>query len=140
MKHILEGRTINSIALAEDAMAILFRTDKGDVVAQADGDCCSHTWIESVSMPARGFPAHVLKVDHLDMPDLGGGDEWSEIAYYGLKIVTNQGDIIIDYRNESNGYYGGNLWFPKEDPDEYNYYYGGVFGQNVSEQKWVELA
>lgn len=31
------------------------------------------------------------------------------VAYYGLKITTEKGRAVIDYRNDSNGYYGGSL-------------------------------
>jgi hypothetical protein len=60
--------------------------------------------------------------------------EYEIIAFYGLKITTDKGDIIIDYRNSSNGYYGGNLSWPND-----NYFYRGVFGQNVSTEEWKPL-
>jgi hypothetical protein len=31
------------------------------------------------------------------------------VAYYGLKITTETGIAVLDYRNDSNGYYGGSL-------------------------------
>lgn len=138
MSNILIGRTLNGIKIAADKGAILFQTDAGDVVARADGDCCSHTWVESIALPALGFPALVQTVADLDMPDLGSPDEYECIAYYGCKIVTDKGEIIIDYRNESNGYYGGSLEWPSEDGRDY--FYGGVHGQNVSKEEWTEVA
>lgn len=134
MTKSLTGKTITGMKIADDKHAILFQTTDGDVVAQTDGDCCSFTWIESVELPARGFPAVVQSVTDLDMPSLGNTDEWQEISYYGCKVTTDKGDIVIDYRNESNGYYGGNLSWPDND-----YYYGGVHGQNVSTNKWVDI-
>jgi len=32
-----------------------------------------------------------------------------EVAYYGLRITTTKGRAVLDYRNTSNGYYGGGL-------------------------------
>ena len=32
-------------------------------------------------------------------------DVW--VQYYGVKITTEHGRALIDYRNDSNGYYGG---------------------------------
>lgn len=81
-----------------------------------------------------GFPAKVIAVDDLEMPDLGDMDGCDVVAYYGCKITTDKGVIIIDYRNDSNGYYGGNLSWPDD-----NYFYGGVYNQNVSNEKWKEL-
>ena len=41
---------------------------------------------------------------------------------------------MIDYRNESNGYYGGNLCWDDES------FYGGVYGQNVSTMNWQNVS
>ena len=130
----LIGRTILDMKIADDKKAILFITDSGDKIARADGDCCSDTWIEHIELPAMGFPAKVLSIDNIAMPDLGSPDDYEVIAYYGCKVVTNKGDILIDYRNSSNGYYGGNISWPGED-----YFYGGAFGQNVSNNQWREI-
>lgn len=130
MEHCLIGKTIQEMKIAEDKKALLFVTDNGDIMAKADGDCCSSTWIEHVEIPAMGFPAKVSAVEDLNMPDLGSPDKYESIAYYGCKITTDKGVIIIDYRNESNGYYGGDLAWPGD------YFYGGVFGQNVSNEQW----
>ena len=35
-----------------------------------------------------------------------------EVEFYGLSIKTDKGEIVIDYRNSSNGYYGGSLCWP----------------------------
>jgi hypothetical protein len=56
------------------------------------------------------------------------------LAFYGCKISTDGGEIVIDYRNDSNGYYGGSLSWPGE------HFYGGVHNQNVSKEEWREIA
>jgi hypothetical protein len=80
---------------------------------QTDGDCCSHTWIESVDAP-QNLRGKVLSIEEIDMPDLGNiptskQESVDQVSYYGLKIVTEHGHCVIDYRNDSNGYYGGSL-------------------------------
>lgn len=132
--NILIGRTLAGIKIAEDKEAILFHTNEGDVVVRCDADCCSHTWIEHVELPARGFPAKVLAVEDLDLP--GSCDNHPEhdcLQVYGCKIVTENGDVVIDFRNSSNGYYGGSLSWPGD------HHYGGVYGQNNSEEKWTDI-
>jgi len=129
----LIGKTLTGIKIADDKMAILFQTTEGDVVARTDGDCCSHTWVESIENTVRDFPALVSAVENLNMPDRGSPDEYDVVAYYGCKITTDRGVIVIDYRNSSNGYYGGNLSWPGE------YFYGGVHDQNVSTQNWIDI-
>lgn len=129
MSHQLEGRVITGVKIADDRKAILFQTADGDVIARADGDCCSDTWIEHVELPALGFPAIVSQVRDLDMPSSGS----DELALYGCGITTDRGEITIDFRNESNGYYGGSLRWPGD------HHCGGVYGQNNSTEVWVDL-
>jgi len=77
-------------------------------------------------MPAGGLPARILEVVDLNLPQSS-----DELALYGLKLTTDKGDLVLDYRNESNGYYGGSLSWPGE------YHYGGVYGQNESKEDWM---
>lgn len=136
MKHCLDDKTILQIDLANDKKAMRFVVEGVEpIVAKADGDCCSHSWIEHVELPAGGFPAKVLSVSKLDLP--GSTDNHPAHDYlqvYGLKIATDRGDIVIDYRNSSNGYYGGSLSWPGDD------FYGGVYGQNVSGDEYQTLS
>lgn len=129
-KHIVD------VKIASDKMALLFVTCEGEnLVALVDADCCSTTWIESIEMPALGLPFQILAIDSLDMPDLGDMPDCDVVSYYGAKITTTKGDMVIDYRNDSNGYYGGSIVWPNED----NYFYGGVYNQNISNQNWVKI-
>ena len=133
-KHVLIGKTITDLLIADDREAMLFKTQDGDIVARCYGDCCSHTWLEDIELPALGFPAVVLSVEDLDMPTglpTKTKNYEEEMKYYGCKIVTDRGDIVVAYRNSSNGYYGGSLEWPGD-------YYGGVSGQNESALNWVK--
>lgn len=136
MSNVLIGKTVTDLQIAADKKALRFLTDAGALVVKADGDCCSETWIEHVSLPALGFPAAVLAVEDLDLPD--AREETSEygdvVEKYGCKITTNKGEILIDYRNASNGYYGGNLSWPGD-----SYFNGGVYGQNISNEEWTSI-
>lgn len=134
MSKIMIGKTIQRMQIASDKLAILFVTTEGEeLVVRVDADCCSYTWIESIELPARGLPFTIQRIEDLDLnSDLDTQD--GELVFYGCKIVTDSGDMVIDYRNESNGYYGGNLSWPDDD-----YFYGGVHGQNVSTCEWVDI-
>lgn len=134
MSKILVGKTITRIMVAKDKGAVLFKTTEGDIVANADGDCCSHSWIESVELPVNGFPAVVSDANDIPLNEDKDTRD-GELAFYGFKITTDKGDIIIDYRNESNGYYGGNLSWPDD-----GHFYGGVYEQNVSAHEWEAVA
>ena len=135
MTHCLQDRIITGVEIASDNKAMRFVIDDAEpIVAKADGDCCSSSWIEHVELPAAGFPAKVLAVDEIQLPGSNDNDGEHEcLAVYGLKITTDKGEIVVDYRNSSNGYYGGSLSWPDE------YFYGGVFNQNVSTEDYRPL-
>lgn len=130
VKNPLVGRTLTGLKVASDGMALLFQTTEGDIVAKCDADCCSHTWIEGIELPVS-FPAVVSAVEDIPLNE-GADDQDGELAFYGLKVTTDRGHIVIDYRNESNGYYGGNLTWPGD------HHYGGVYGQNESNMDWTD--
>lgn len=133
MSKFLVRKEITKMMIADDKLAILFICTDGEHVMKVDGDCCSQSWIESVELPALGFPCLVTDVQDLDLPQPEDSDDFECLQVYGLKISTTSGDIVIDYRNESNGYYGGNACWPDE------YFYGGVHGQNESTCQWIEI-
>lgn len=129
----LIGKTVAAVFVAKDKGAIRFDLGDETIIVRADGDCCSHSWIENVQGVEQLIGSPVVSVEDIDMPDLGNGDSEC-ITYYGCKITTRKGFCVIDFRNESNGYYGGWLAWPDA------YFYGGVFGQNASAQEWEPVS
>lgn len=129
MKHVLIDKIIKDIKITASKDALLFITTEGDIAVEVQGDCCSNSWVESIELPGLGFPAKVISVDDLDMPDLGDIDGRDCIKYYGCKIITDRGEIIIDYRNESNGYYGGYLSWP-------DVHYGK---KDSNKNRWIDI-
>ena len=128
----LVGKTIVAVFLAADKKALKFEfSDGATQEAWCDGDCCSDTWIESLSLPAGGLPAKIMAVN--DLPLREKEAEHGDLTQiYGLKITTPAGYLDLDFRNTSNGYYGGNLYWKGHG----EYFYGGVYGQNRSEWNW----
>lgn len=135
MGNELIGKKIVDVKIAEDNLAMLFVCESGDeLVVRVDADCCSYTWIESVELPALGFPFTVIACDDLDInKEPLENEEYEYLQFYGAKITTDKGDMVIDYRNDSNGYYGGNIVWPGED------FYGGVYGQNETNMNWRDI-
>jgi hypothetical protein len=129
--NVLVGKTLTGMKIAADKEAILFQTADGDIVVLCDADCCSYTWVEHIELPALGFPAVVVSVADLEMPEGKPSLFHTDsdcLDFYGCKIVTDKGEIVIDYRNDSNGDYGGSLSWP-----------GEYIWQNRSKQEWVEV-
>ena len=135
----LVGKKVLAVYLADDKQAIKFDVEGAKpLIVLVDADCCSSTWIETVETP-ENLLGTVTAVEDIDMPDLGSPEGYECIAYYGCKISTEKGSCLLDYRNESNGYYGGSLSWPGE------YFDGGVYGQNLStvlrgKGQWKKIA
>lgn len=127
-RNPLIGKTVTTLYMTTDNKALRFvLADGTEIVAKTDADCCSETWIEHISLPAGGFPATVLEAnDTGGLPDSDDGC----MQYYGFELKTNKGHMVLDYRNQSNGYYGGSLSWPGD------HFYGGVYCQNVPNDDW----
>jgi hypothetical protein len=130
------GKTVTAIHLAEDKKAIRFDlSDGSSVIAKCDGDGCSSTWIEHIENPEFLIGSPITLAQDVPMPNPPQPDEDGLVQSYGFKMRTAKGDVLLEYRNESNGYYGGSLSWPWDD-----YFYGGVFSQNVSKEEWRQIA
>lgn len=138
MKTII-GKTITAMEISDDREALRFLLTDGECVAYTDAGSRSCTWIEHIELPALGFPAVVVSVDDLSMPE-GAPSSFhtgaNSLTFYGCKIVTDKGEIIIDYRNDSNGYYCGDLLWPGEYNHDDMY---GIPGKNKSTRKWQPI-
>ena len=135
MTNSLIGKVISTVWLAKDKKAIRFDVQGGkSIIALTEGDCCSSTWIESID-GAEQLIGTVVSVEDIPMPVLDHTKFFfGLLKFYGCKITTDKGYAVIDYRNESNGYYGGNLSWPEDS------YYAGVYGQNISKGEWEQIA
>lgn len=105
---VIVGKTILSYNKSHEGLVI--QTDAGTLKFYVDGDCCSQSWIESVEAPK--LPAKILAVTEVDIGEvIQGTSEQDHVQKYSTTLKTDQGDFEIEYRNESNGYYGGSIHF-----------------------------
>lgn len=78
-----------------------------------EGDCCSMSWIEHLELPGSVEGAVIQRVEDSEGVPWDGhvcdacGHEC--LAVYNTKFYTDKGTIVLEYRNDSNGYYGGYL-------------------------------
>lgn len=113
MSNKLIGKKIKAVHLDDDKESISFETEDGEsIVARCDGDCCSRTWIEHIEGMDYLIGATVANVEDIEMNREPTDADYTYTQYYGCRITTDKGHCIIDYRNESNGYYGGSLDWP----------------------------
>lgn len=107
----LVGKKIKEFHIDEERQRITFFVEPKSISWRVGADCCSHTWIESLDDP-EALKGIVYKVEEIPMPDLGNVDGKyyqgvEQVQYYGIKVTTENGRCVIDFRNDSNGYYGG---------------------------------
>lgn len=109
------GMTIDSVHMSPENDTIAFKdTDKTVVSFVCDGDCCSESWINHVS-GIEALKGHKVQgVICAQMPSTSRGDtnhsnRQCEDRVISYKILTSQGVCALEFRNSSNGYYGGRL-------------------------------
>src|SRR3990167_6456995 len=128
-----KGAVVQGVAVSGDKtwLTISFYGDD-PLVLEAVGDCCSSSWIEHLEMPAdidgatfygehkesdevSAWDNHECrKCEHQEMWEEGdsgckGGCGHDSLQVYNTRFPTSRGDIVVEYRNDSNGYYGGSL-------------------------------
>lgn len=109
----LVGKVVTSVEVSDDKQVIRFNLmDDKPVIYCADGDCCSHSWFESIQGLDNLLYNMVLDVETKeekipDSPSKYGDDEVT--VAYGYTIKTKDGYFDIEMRNSSNGYYGGSV-------------------------------
>ncbi len=90
----------------------------------AEGDCCSTSWIYEVDNIESLLDEVVSNViehptDSYDWSEdkgaVGKTDKYDSLQVYTYDIVTAKGVCTIDFRNDSNGYYGGYLTLTESD-------------------------
>lgn len=105
----LIGKVIKKITINLDHTIICFETDQGHFAYVAEGGCCSRSWISNLTYGNRYSSSPIKEVKEISMPEVGvKGTEC--LQQYGIKLIDKDGyEILIEHRNESNGYYGGSM-------------------------------
>lgn len=128
LKKSFIGKTLESVILSNDKEKIVFRFKDGTppIAYGVEGDCCSSSWIEHLETPGDVDGAKVVDVkesggvpwdghacvedvrdDDYNVTKKGCGHD--SLSVYNITFRTDHGDIVLEFRNDSNGYYGGYL-------------------------------
>ena len=107
----LANRQLASVTVENDGELLVFTMKDGErVVYRAEGDCCSRSWIEHITVPPD---IEGSVIDAWSEQTMGEKDDgWETIKVYQTSFRTDRGEIVVEYRNSSNGYYGGWLEGP----------------------------
>ncbi len=109
----LIGKTISKVEMDGDTV-IVFTTGEGEKIAyDAYGDCCSSSWFAHITnieaLLGNKVNAVVEREEFSDAEQKQAEAEgkYDCLALYANDIKTDKGTCEIEYRNDSNGYYGG---------------------------------
>jgi hypothetical protein len=113
------GKTIESVSLNDTRDEVRFVFGDGTIKRYGvEGDCCSESWIEHLTVPDDISGSTILSVEESDGVE-ASDEQYAEskskrgeadcLQVYSTRFRTNRGDIVLEYRNDSNGYYGGSL-------------------------------
>lgn len=109
MKSLI-GRTITAVEMDNAREVVRFVTDGTPSVVEfyCDGDCCSESWINHVSGLKALLGKRVAEFESIKLPDQDSArQDVDRVMLYRLK--TDAGACDFEFRNASNGYYGGSL-------------------------------
>jgi hypothetical protein len=110
---VLVGKQVQELLMDEDREHIAFVTDQGRYDFYCFADCCSESWINHVNFVDALIGGTVQSVDEVDMHSLlqvepeATRQEHDQVMFY--RIHTDKGTCVLEFRNSSNGYYGGEL-------------------------------
>lgn len=121
----LVGKNIEKVLVDADRQHwIRFVTDGGTFDYHVEGDCCSESWIWAVSgvkaqhwRPSSGEKCQVMSIEEVPLPRFiqemlakDGLGRQDEEQFYSFRINCSWGtQMEIEFRNSSNGYYGGDI-------------------------------
>jgi hypothetical protein len=105
---VLIGKKVESVWLNEDSDHLLFKTNGGDFCFYCVGECCSHSWIESIEDIESILGNEITEIVEHDISS-GETEEHECLDVMNYDIKSLKGTCTIDFRNSSNGYYGGSL-------------------------------
>lgn len=112
----LYEKTIAAVSGGKNKPLVIEFTDGTEAEFDVYGDCCSVSWIEHLEVPPDIAGARFYDAYQVDMDEPPGVD-WSGhdcLSFYAAHFVTSRGLIIAEFRNDSNGYYGGQMFRVKK--------------------------
>jgi hypothetical protein len=107
----LLGRTVHQVLANADLDVWRFVTDQGNVDYVCYGDCCSESWVNHIADLDVLIGQKVEEVEEIDLFSLLGAEpeptkqEVDKVMFH--RVRTDKGVCVIEFRNSSNGYYGG---------------------------------
>lgn len=112
MKELLENR-ISYIYMDKEKECLVFMDNWCDQfwAYATEAECCSTTWFESINNPENMINEKIIGIEVKPEKDCDSSSDDDVIVAYGYTIKTAKGYTDIEFRNSSNGYYGGSCHY-----------------------------
>lgn len=105
---LLKGKKIKSIQFSDKLLRfILESNEEMDCLYEAQGECCSISYIEDLDNPEIFTDSTFISVESVEGESKDDGYEVHKWTFY--KFKTSKGICTLSFRNDSNGYYNGEL-------------------------------
>lgn len=123
MKELV-GETVKEVWINDDSTAMVFKTESGkELCYYTWGDCCSESWFSSVTGFGNLIGREVKNVtERVEITGLPSERQEEDKLYGYLIEVPNPNYSFyfpdyceIEFRNASNGYYGGECVFMNDE-------------------------
>jgi hypothetical protein len=116
MFNELVGATIKSVVVSEEGTRLTFTTTDRVYRYDAFADCCSESWIESTDPLEELAGTTVLRIEQSPTQEVEGTrQEVDDIDF--VTFLTDKGYWKLEFRNSSNGCYGGYMELVKDNAE-----------------------
>lgn len=106
--EFLKGRPLNEVCLDARKERIAFIFEDGTIdYFQVEGGCCSNSWVEHFTLPDKLKGKAIVDVTQTYLGSTERPEDY--LKSYETRFRTSHGDIVLEYRNSSNGMYGAEL-------------------------------
>src|SRR6185436_10130152 len=108
----LLGKKIIAMHINAEKDLIVFDLEGGKIYASAVGDCCSRSYFQHLSGTEALLGHKVNAIMEHESVETVGADKTPDSdceQKYGWTFITTRGRADLDMRNDSNGYYGGEV-------------------------------
>ena len=112
MKEIF-GKRINNVLISEGSTYLVFIDNSYNNTFhpyKTIGDCCSSSWFESITNIENIIGETIIGLEEKECYEINKKEIYDNhecIKVYGYTLKTVKGYCDIEFRNSSNGYYGG---------------------------------
>ena len=110
--YLFEKRYIEEIYVHESGEWISFDLLNEKYLFGAGGDCCSQSYIYEINGWDALKDETIISVEEKELGEVDSEFSLDDCCKaYCITFCTTKGRCDVIFRNESNGFYGGDLWW-----------------------------